>query len=339
MSLRRAAAAALPARARPLARRLAARLERRVGVRVVRPGSSVILGYHGVQEAAFDPWDLFLPPDLFAEHLEAIARHFRPVSLEQLVEAAARGEPVRRGVALTFDDGYRSLLDEVQPALERFGIPATAFVVSGYVGSGRDFWWDELATIAFAPCRPTTGSAQLDGTDVDWSLDSAALYQALYEQLHPYPHERRAEALDELAQLAQREPAEPQTMSAGELRRLADGGLFEIGAHTVSHPRLPDLAPEQQLDEMRRSRGDLEEMLGRPVESFAFPHGAYTAQGIACAREAGFTRVCTSEYAALRANANRYAIPRCFVYENVHGDELAWRLARFFRLGAAPDVS
>lgn len=334
MSLRKAAATVVPSRARPTVRRLIRPLDRRFSIRSVPAGSSVVLGYHGVAESTFDPWDLFLAPELFVEHLEALAKHFRPVSLESLVDAAAGGEPIHRGVALTFDDGYRSLLDEVKPALERFGIPATVFIASGYVGSGVDFWWDALAPITFSPRRPTTGSELVDDVRVEWDLQPEALYFALYEQLHPLPHARRSAVLEELAKLAEPDASRPQTMSSDEFLELAAGDLVEVGSHTVWHPRLPDFDPPQQLDEIRSGRSDLEQLLGRPVESFAFPHGEFTAESIACAREAGFTRVCTSKYAALRAGADRYAVPRCFVYEKCHGDELAWRLSRFFRLGA-----
>jgi peptidoglycan/xylan/chitin deacetylase (PgdA/CDA1 family) len=312
-------------------------LDRRTSIRTVPEGSSVVLGYHGVSKADFDPWDLFLPPELFAEHLEALTKHFRPVSLEDLVEAAVQGEPIHRGVALTFDDGYRSLLAEAKPALERYGVPGTVFIASGYVGSGVDFWWDVLEPIAFSPRRPSIGSEQLDDVHVDWSLGPEALYFSLYEQLSPYPHARRSALLEELAPLAEPDSPSPQTMTPEELLELAGSDLVEIGSHTVWHPRLPELEPVQQLEEMRRSRTDLEEMLGRPVTSFAFPHGEFTADSIACAREAGFTRVCTSKYAALRQGADRFAIPRCFIYGNVHGDELAWKLSLAYRLPAPAD--
>jgi peptidoglycan/xylan/chitin deacetylase (PgdA/CDA1 family) len=334
VTLRHAIGAFVPPRARALGRRRVAQLERRASIRAVPAGSSVVLGYHGVAEAAFDPWGLFLPPGLFAEHLEAIAKHFRPVSLAELAEAASRGAPIRRGVALTFDDGYRNLLEEARPALERFGIPATVFVVSGYVGSGKSFWWDALAPIAFSPRRPGAGSAQLDGVEVDWSLEPEALYRAVYDALQPLGHDRRSVLMDQLSTLAEPDIEKPHTMSADELRALADGDLVEIGSHTVTHSRLPDLEPALQVDELCRSRNALEQILARPVTSFAFPHGEFTPDAIARAREAGYTRVCTSVYASVRAWQDEYAIPRCFVYDKWHGDELAWQLSRYFRLGA-----
>jgi peptidoglycan/xylan/chitin deacetylase (PgdA/CDA1 family) len=45
-------------------------------------------------------------------------------------------------VALTFDDGYRSVWEEAAPVLERAGAPATLFLTTDYVG--RDSRWPTL---------------------------------------------------------------------------------------------------------------------------------------------------------------------------------------------------
>jgi peptidoglycan/xylan/chitin deacetylase (PgdA/CDA1 family) len=42
-------------------------------------------------------------------------------------------------VAITFDDGYRSVLTEAVPVLRRYGFPATAFVPSKWIGD-RNRW-------------------------------------------------------------------------------------------------------------------------------------------------------------------------------------------------------
>src|ERR671927_1504302 len=49
----------------------------------------------------------------------------------------------RRTFHVTFDDGYRNVLDAI-PILERLGIPATVFVCAGYARDGRRFAVPEL---------------------------------------------------------------------------------------------------------------------------------------------------------------------------------------------------
>jgi peptidoglycan/xylan/chitin deacetylase (PgdA/CDA1 family) len=57
----------------------------------------------------------------------------------------------RRSLAITFDDGYVDNLTETKPLVEKHDVPSTVFVVSGYVGAGRRFWWDELERICVLP--------------------------------------------------------------------------------------------------------------------------------------------------------------------------------------------
>ena len=44
-------------------------------------------------------------------------------------------------MAITFDDGYRSVLELALPILEELGVPATLFVPTDYIGSERPMSW------------------------------------------------------------------------------------------------------------------------------------------------------------------------------------------------------
>jgi peptidoglycan/xylan/chitin deacetylase (PgdA/CDA1 family) len=78
----------------------------------------------------------------FTEYCEFLARKFRVVSLGSLVQKLEIGEPLRREIAITFDDGYRDNYDHAAPVLKRLGLPATFFIVSGFMGTGFWPWWD-----------------------------------------------------------------------------------------------------------------------------------------------------------------------------------------------------
>lgn len=80
-------------------------------------------------------------------------------------------------------------------------------------------------------------------------------------------------------------------VSAEEVLELADAGV-EIGAHSVDHVRLSRLSYNDALDQMRRSRATLEDLLGRPVTVMAYPFGALNARTERAAREAGFEVAC-----------------------------------------------
>lgn len=76
-----------------------------------------------------------------------------------------------------------------------------------------------------------------------------------------------------------------------EIAELARAGV-EIGAHSVDHVRLNRLSYEDALDQMRRSRQTLEDLLGGPVTSMAYPFGAVNGRVMRAAAEAGFEVAC-----------------------------------------------
>ncbi len=100
-----------------------------------------VLAYHAVGSCPpeDDPHGLWVSTEAFDEQLAFLAAHRRVVPLDAVV--AGDLAPGRPAVAITFDDAYRSVLEEALPRLERFGFPATVFVPTAHVGDRNR--WDE----------------------------------------------------------------------------------------------------------------------------------------------------------------------------------------------------
>lgn len=75
-------------------------------------------------------------------------------------------------------------------------------------------------------------------------------------------------------------------LSDDQVKQLSNS--FEIGAHTMTHPRLPKVSDEQALQEIVDSKRYLEKIIGRPVKSFCYPGGNYNARHVPMVRAAGF---------------------------------------------------
>jgi peptidoglycan/xylan/chitin deacetylase (PgdA/CDA1 family) len=80
---------------------------------------------------------------------------------------------------------------------------------------------------------------------------------------------------------------ELRLMGWGQLRSLADAG-WEIGSHTVSHPRLPALDDDALKGELERSKATCERELERACTSLAYPYGDVDARVAAAAARAGY---------------------------------------------------
>jgi peptidoglycan/xylan/chitin deacetylase (PgdA/CDA1 family) len=273
--------------------------------------------YHRIGNPESIPGKLTISRQRFAEHLEAIADRFETVSLAAIVKGLRDGALRRGSVAVTFDDGYIDNLLEGKPLLERFGIPGTVFVVSGYVNMEKRFWWDELERICIAPTAlPDRLELTIRGKVRSWSTpaDRRAFYRELREALAPLASATREELLAELAAWSGAPPSEgTETMTTEHLRRLAGGGLIEIGAHTASHPALPALTRPRQIEEIRESRELLTDLLGQDIRLFSYPFGAHDRRTAASARAAGVICACTAVGDGVRPSTDPYRLPRVYV--------------------------
>jgi peptidoglycan/xylan/chitin deacetylase (PgdA/CDA1 family) len=294
----------------------------------------VVLIYHRVIELPADPQMLAVHPARFGAHLQALKQHFDILRFDE--DWSGRHRPA---VVITFDDGYADNLEHALPLLQTQQVPATFFIATGYIGAGREFWWDEIEQLLLAgrtgPRLQALGPIALEHV-VD--LADAGQRQALYEQIHPrlkkLDIEGRESALQALRAALGCDAAVRDThrvMDLDGLRRMAASELVTLGAHTVWHQPLSSLPAEKQRAEIDRSRAMLQDWTDRPIRTFSYPfgnHDDYSAHSVALCRELGFSRVAANHPAVVREATDPMQIPR-FLVRDWPADELLRRLRRF----------
>ena len=102
-----------------------------------------VLVYHAIGHVPrrAPDWNGFVRPDRFAAQMRYLAEHHQVVRLDELLDASSTGA---RRVAITFDDGYRSVLEHAVPVLRALGLPATFFVPTRWIGQARG--WEARGT-------------------------------------------------------------------------------------------------------------------------------------------------------------------------------------------------
>ena len=96
-----------------------------------------VLMYHKVNDRPDNP--ISVPIGLFDEQM-AVLRElgYQVVSLDAVLDHVAGVRPLPPGaVLITFDDGYRDILENALPVLRRHGYPAVIFVPIGYLDDAR----------------------------------------------------------------------------------------------------------------------------------------------------------------------------------------------------------
>ena len=290
----------------------------------VRAPLLTVLTYHHVAEPRdgyqFDPDVADATPAQFKRQLEAIARHFTVIGVDELI-AALDGAPLPKNAAMiTFDDGYRSCRDAALPILRQVGLRAVFFVATQYVADRRLYWWERIAYTVASRKRDRATLAYPHAMEVDLAAPGAA--RDLVGTVKNISGLEVDRFLDELVRGAglewdgalERRLADELIMTWDDVRALADAGM-DVESHSRSHRVLQTLTPGELEHELAGSRLDLETQLGRPVRAIAFPVGR-TITGQPRIRRAvlragyrvGFTNA--SGISFLWAGTDRYDIKR-----------------------------
>ncbi len=102
----------------------------------------------------------------------------------------------------------------------------------------------------------------------------------------------------------------PNHLLTTQLQELAKDGLVEIGAHTVDHAWLKGGTLANVSNEVFQSKVVLQQLINKPVVSFAYPYGAFDEQAIKVVKEAGFRTAVSTMPGIDQLQDNRYFLYR-----------------------------
>lgn len=294
-------AVAIAKRVRPLLRRGAALLpprwtraavDRLAAVRARR--FCPVLTYHAVESVRGTNPLLGaklhnVTPDALARQLELLSAHFQVLPIDELAERARAGRSLSGLAAVTFDDGYRSVIDHGVPVLEALEVPATLFVTTAVL-RGRVMWRDKIrfaldqglgdALCMFAATRvPALAGLTAERLYTDTKDPTRVSSRAVDELLDEF---FSARGLD-LSAYAASAYCDPAALGRA-------GRWLTIGSHTRDHYALASLPPKEQLDQVKAARDELQSWDVVRSDVLAIPFGGphmYDVHSLHAIRDAG----------------------------------------------------
>jgi peptidoglycan/xylan/chitin deacetylase (PgdA/CDA1 family) len=312
---------------------------------------AVVLMYHRVADVAPDVWRLAVHPQRFEEQLQVLSRNWQVVPLADLVKDLIHQKLKRKCVAITFDDGYADNSILARPLLEKYRLPATFFITTGNIGQQTEFWWDVLEHMMLSAKElPQHLTLQIGQTQVTFDLGDerwltadlerkhytwkayvqepptlrCTLFLRLWEALKPLPHQAQQQHLRQLkAWSGFSTTTRPlfHSMHEQQLRELAQHDLFQLGAHTVSHPDLASLSVTEQQQEILGSKTTLERVTGTEIQLLAYPYGSCNDETVTITAEAGFLAAVTTAGCLVNPDTDRYRLGR-FLADDWSGKQL-----------------
>lgn len=194
----------------------------------------------------------------------------------------------KAAISLTYDDGSTNQFAKALPVMNRLGLPATFFIITGQIpGSqyqGRFIGRPVKEIIAETTTQPTTkenfferasavGFLGYQGT-IDYHTQAGALVDAGQEE-EAYKviddvYKKVREGAFKPGHQSNNEVAEAKGVTWDKIRTYAQQG-HEFASHTVTHPRLAALDEANLLYELEKSKADILQQLG--------PQYTFSAEG------------------------------------------------------------
>jgi peptidoglycan/xylan/chitin deacetylase (PgdA/CDA1 family) len=306
-----------------------------------KPGTLWILRYHSVsdyrdQNFRYLTQSIAVSPAVFETHIAFLSTNYRIASLDDVVAwISGTGSLPQKAVAITFDDGYRDNYRYAYPILKKYRATATFYVVTDAMGNAQPLWTCELRDIVYRANQRYVTLSSLGPQRIDLS-DEAAKEQSIQtigRIMRGADKKTRGEIIREMREKLVGEKngfLHDVMMSWDELREMKKGGMC-IGSHTMSHPLLPAISPEEAATEIAGSKAKLEEELDGPVGHFSYPNpgeSAHVNEAVkTMVRQAGYSTARTSSKGSVSKDSDPFAL-RGISTDNrcSHPALLAWML-------------
>ncbi len=252
--------------------------------------------------------------EVFDCHMETLANGFNVLPLSEAIDRLVKRSLPPRAACITFDDGYRDNFTVASPVMQRYGLPSTIFVSTGFLDGGR--MWNDSVIEAVRRAPGTVIDAQKLGLGTHSVATDAERSQTIHKLLDQLKYLPFAERLARVKKLCELIGAElPTDLMLSTLDVIAARRAnIEIGAHTVNHPILTQIDDQQARNEMTESKVRLEEILKEKITLFAYPNGRpdqdYATRHAQMVKEVGFKMAVSTASGAASAASDLYQLPR-----------------------------
>lgn len=247
--------------------------------------------------ATIAPWLAVQDPDAYPEPRATFA--VLPATVTQTATLPpAPPDPLRRLRVPVLN--FHRVLPHPDPAAPDYELSTSQFsaIINGLASAGwhtitaQELAWD-LSAGTPPPARTYVVTVD-DGTD-DGATDVL-------------PALRHVGAVGTFYVIAGR-VGTPGYLTWDQLRAMRAEGM-EIGNHTTSHPHLPDLALDDEVNEILTCQVAIASQLGARSTTLAYPYGAFNDSTVRAARMSGIVAAFTTAEGHFATWADRLSIPR-----------------------------
>ena len=290
----------------------------KMAIRLLSPGAGkgklLTFIFHRVLEKQDALLDGVPDAEQFRWMVRQIGKNFNVLPFGLATELLKKGKLPAAAACITFDDGYRDNFTVALPVLRQYGVCATFFIATAFLGGGR-MWNDDIIEAVRAW---NTGVADwsrfgLDQYELGTLADRRDTINAVLDKVKYFPCTQREAVARQIARCAGVDERSDLMMSADDVRAIRAAGM-EVGGHTHSHPILGSVGDDEAFAEIVRGKDELESILSERVDVFAYPNGNprldFAARHVDMLKVAGFRAAATTESGVGTVLCDPFMMPR-----------------------------
>lgn len=95
-----------------------------------------------------------------------------------------------------------------------------------------------------------------------------------------------------------------------QILEMQNSGLIEFGSHTLSHVNLSTINDEQLLNELKKSKEEVEKIINKECEAFAYPYGKFDDKIVNAVKKTGYKNATVVKRGLFEQNDNVFTIKR-----------------------------
>jgi peptidoglycan/xylan/chitin deacetylase (PgdA/CDA1 family) len=179
---------------------------------------------------------------------------------------------LNKPTVIFFDDGFKDVLINALPILRKHNIAATIFITTGLIEKKHMLW-----TLGLRSFLIKKGYEAEDIEKEIGKFKKLGMGERNEKLQNLYLQNNFVLQLQDLNIF----------LNWPEVVELSNNN-FEIGSHGVIHEKLVELPGNILKETLVNSKGELERILKKPVDSFSYPYGRYNDKVIKMVESAGY---------------------------------------------------
>lgn len=289
-----------------------------------RGGAGVLLKFERVRPPRNGAFQPLRSREITPEFLDRVIRRLKRwkydiVSIDDACARARQPREGRRFVCLTFDGGYKDVVEHAYPVLTRHRVPFTVYLPTAFADGLGEAWWLALEQVV---ARHDRISLMIDEQQRHFAIaaidEKRQAYYYLYSWMRTLPAPVLSLAINDLCNRYSIDLAalsRATAMDWDDIAILTVDPLVTFGTATVNYSILANLKDSAALREISMGRAVALAALRRDSLHLAYPfgeRGSFKQRHAVMAAEAGFASAVTSVAGVIRPDgrSDLHALPR-----------------------------